>query len=560
MKWITQSFRNLLVAALVSLVVLLGLPTFLYINLVHTRQLVAERGHNLHHLAKTASTVIAENLRERSREVALLAQTPLYVRAPLDSPEFRASLKRVQQSYPSYSWMGLTDLEGTVRAATGDLLVGQNVAPRPWFQHAQQGMYVGDLHEATLLAKLLPAQPAQEGPLRFIDFAVPVRNEAGQPRAILGVHITWAWAADLVKRVTPQEAVEAGLEIFIVNRDNQIIFPDQSARASGDHTVPRVTVSAGAEEHRWGGATPFLTAASAIADPVSTVPLGWKVVVRQPTAKALQHATELQRVITVVCTVVLLAFILLAWLLGRQLGRPIQQLTRIAQAIARGQPANFNLTVHTTEVRTLNDALREMSTQLLHQQHDLAAAAQDLEHKVALRTQELAQANEQLTALARRDALTGLPNRLAVNEFLAHEFPLLKRRPVPYTVVLIDIDHFKRVNDTHGHAVGDDVLKHVGGLLMRAVRESDFVGRLGGEEFIAILPMTSLADALGVAEKIRAQIEASPVAPVGVLTISLGVAVAQADHVSVDVAIQQADAMLYEAKRAGRNRVMPQLA
>src|SRR5690606_2383285 len=106
---------------------------------------------------------------------------------------------------------------------------------------------------------------------------------------------------------------------------------------------------------------------------------------------------------------------------------------------------------------------------------------------------------------------TGLPNRLAANEFLQHEYSLLKRRPVPYAVVLLDIDYFKKVNDTHGHALGDVVLQHVAKVLAASVRVNDFVGRVGGEEFMMILPMTTLDDALIVAEKLRSAVEAEPV-------------------------------------------------
>lgn len=198
-----------------------------------------------------------------------------------------------------------------------------------------------------------------------------------------------------------------------------------------------------------------------------------------------------------------------------------------------------------------------MSSRLLANQHQLEAAARELERKVAERTQELAQANQQLAEQARTDALTGLPNRLAANEFLAHEFRLLARRPVPYAVLLIDVDYFKKVNDQFGHAVGDTVLQHVGATLANAVRSNDFLGRIGGEEFVAVLPMTAMHEALVVADKLRLAVQAGPVDPVGQLTVSIGVAAAQNDDASVDDAVKRADAMLYQAKGAGRNCVMP---
>ncbi len=92
MKWITRSLKNLLIAIMVGLILLIGLPTFFYVRTIHKNQLVEERGEMLHSFATTAATVIAENLRERKREIELLAQTPLYTRAALDSSEFQLSL------------------------------------------------------------------------------------------------------------------------------------------------------------------------------------------------------------------------------------------------------------------------------------------------------------------------------------------------------------------------------------------------------------------------------------------------------------------------------------
>jgi diguanylate cyclase len=541
---------------MVGLVALLGVPMFLYVTVAYTQQQVEDRGQILYHLANTAAIAISENLRERSREVELLARSPLYVNANFTSPEFRASLERLQQSYSYYSWIGLTDINGTVQAATGGLLVGQSVAQRPWFQEAKKGVYVGDLHEAKLLAALIPSPSNQSGPIRFIDFAVQVENAQGQPRGVLGVHAHWGWSEDLLNLITPQDASEEHVEFFIVNGNNEVIFPDVP-RQNRSLSVPVVNEGDAAHYASWGSQERYLTSAVAVNSPDSTIPLNWKVLVRQPEDKVLAHARGLQRAILAVFGVGLVLFLILAWLLSRQLGRPIQQLTHIAQAIAEGKSAKFDLTLHTAEMRSLNQALQEMATRLLRNQHELEAAARELENKVEKRTQELAEANTKLAAQARNDALTGLPNRLSANEFLAHEFHNMKRGHESYSVVMLDIDHFKKVNDTHGHATGDKVLQHVSRILAQSVRENDFVGRMGGEEFVAVLPLTQLSEALLVAEKIRASVSSAYIEPIGQVSISAGVAVAKPDHASADDAVNQADAMLYEAKRAGRNRVMP---
>lgn len=179
----------------------------------------------------------------------------------------------------------------------------------------------------------------------------------------------------------------------------------------------------------------------------------------------------------------------------------------------------------------------------------------ELEMKVEQRTAELTRANEELTRLSRRDALTGLANRLATNERLHVEFLRMKRSGEPYAAMIMDIDWFKRVNDTHGHSVGDEVLRRVAAILAGSIRETDFVARNGGEEFLALVPGTELASAVQVAEKIRRAIESAPMPPVGHVTLSIGVAMATPDDNDEDQALVESDRRLYLAKKGGRNQV-----
>jgi diguanylate cyclase len=131
----------------------------------------------------------------------------------------------------------------------------------------------------------------------------------------------------------------------------------------------------------------------------------------------------------------------------------------------------------------------------------------------------------------------------------------MQRSGSAYAVLLMDVDHFKRVNDTHGHDVGDQVLRQVAGLLAVSARSTDFVARFGGEEFLAILPDTDLAGAAVVGEKIRAAVAGAAVPVVGRITLSIGAAAAIAGDASEDTAITLADGLLYRAKAEGRNRV-----
>lgn len=173
--------------------------------------------------------------------------------------------------------------------------------------------------------------------------------------------------------------------------------------------------------------------------------------------------------------------------------------------------------------------------------------------------QELAVVNDQLQQLSVTDDLTGLQNRRRCDERLQEEWVRIGRTSDPLAIILLDVDHFKEINDTYGHHAGDLVLKKVATCLQRTVRDIDMPFRYGGEEFLIVLPETDLSGALLAAERVREEIASLAVdwegAPLSV-TVSLGVAAvegpAQDGHAGL---VAAADKALYEAKNSGRNRV-----
>jgi len=174
------------------------------------------------------------------------------------------------------------------------------------------------------------------------------------------------------------------------------------------------------------------------------------------------------------------------------------------------------------------------------------------------RTDALLVQGELLEKLALTDGLTQIHNRRHFQIRLAEEFRRAQRYDNPMALILADLDHFKSINDTAGHVVGDLVLRKVAGCFTACIRDTDTAARWGGEEFAVVLPQTHLAGALTVAERIRKDIGALRLGPGDALgvTASLGVASYPAAHVhTTDELVRAADEALYRAKRDGRNRV-----
>jgi diguanylate cyclase (GGDEF)-like protein len=168
-----------------------------------------------------------------------------------------------------------------------------------------------------------------------------------------------------------------------------------------------------------------------------------------------------------------------------------------------------------------------------------------------------AYSHREAEARASTDALTGLPNRRYFDEFCA----LLARRrrsEDAIGILMVDIDRFKLLNDAHGHAVGDEVLRAVAGAIAGAVREDDVPARFGGEEFAVLLRNPHLEEAVEVGERIRVAVSSLDLSRYGVAaaSVSVGVAVATAPHQPIVDIIEQADRALYDAKRRGRDRVV----
>jgi diguanylate cyclase (GGDEF)-like protein len=160
------------------------------------------------------------------------------------------------------------------------------------------------------------------------------------------------------------------------------------------------------------------------------------------------------------------------------------------------------------------------------------------------------------------DPLIGIYNRRYMDRRLEEEMAKAKRHSLPLSVLMLDVDHFKRVNDQHGHQAGDLVLCHLGKLLLSAIRTSDIAARYGGEELVVVAPHTPASEALALAERLRRYLASHPLVLTGEqqvrkeiqVTISIGVAALTPDLSDVTLLLRQADEALYLAKQRGRNR------
>jgi diguanylate cyclase (GGDEF)-like protein len=285
---------------------------------------------------------------------------------------------------------------------------------------------------------------------------------------------------------------------------------------------------------------------------------GWTLVIEDDYDVAFEPVVSAQREVLSLNLAIVALFGLLAYRIARSVSNPILALSHEAQRIAAGEseielPQESGL----TEIRALASALDEMMSRVAQKQ----AEANDANDRLVVRNAELSHANEMLAQLSITDGLTRLHNHRHFQERMLLEARTAQRSGTPLSLLLIDIDHFKSVNDRFGHDVGDQVLRRISMVIHNLSREADLPARHGGEEFAVLAPRTDLAGALGLAERIRIGVHQAghrfPIAGEMVdLTVTVSVGCATLQGADVKQLFNDADNALYAAKSSGRDCVM----
>ncbi|MDQ3222536.1 MAG: diguanylate cyclase [Gemmatimonadota bacterium] len=271
--------------------------------------------------------------------------------------------------------------------------------------------------------------------------------------------------------------------------------------------------------------------------------VGWAVLAEIPADVAYQQIRSFRDLTLAIVAGLLLAVTAVAYRLALLIVRPLERLTKGAAEVAEGDLA-VDLPTATGEVGDLTYVFNHMVGRLRQSRQDLDAV-----------NETLRQQNEELERLSASDSLTGLSNRRILTQRLSEELLRAQRESHSFTVLMLDVDHFKKYNDAHGHPAGDEVLKKVANILRSCTRAGDCTARYGGEEFAVLLSGKSGDAALQLAERIRERVVAEDFVG-GKVTISGGIAEFPHHGHSAEAVISSADEALYEAKRQGRNRVV----
>ncbi|WNV08199.1 sensor domain-containing diguanylate cyclase [Tardiphaga sp. 709] len=548
------SVRAQITAAVAAMVIALvgALATgAAFVSYRNTAELVNTR------LASVASTT-AERLDRymalRQQEVHLFSK--LEPMRPLwqgDHASLRKALEQLQSSFTDFAWIGFAKPDGTVVASTGGMLEGASVAQRPWFRTGLHDPIVGDVHEAALLSSLL-AKRADGEPHRFVDIALPVRDTDGNLLGVLGAHLDWQWARNLIASA---EANDGGTDttLSVLSRAGAVLVGPgtTTTKYSGDRLGDILRTRTGAFTEKPADQN-LLTAYYVSRGHRDYQGLNWIVTASQPSDVALAAAVHSAKTILVIGAIAGLVGVILAFFIARQIARPIHAITLEADRIGRASgPTMLPRQNGSLEVVQLTRALRSLLRRI--------GFAEERTKEAELRATENAmQFKDDLTKLRRladTDYLTDLMNRRAFLAAADDAMEFAHRYKRNIATLMIDIDHFKKINDNHGHHVGDVAIKRIAEIISSNIKSTDRAARFGGEEFVVLLREADELTAQALANRIRNAIELAIIGEGETrisATVSIGIALIADSDRDVQDMIERADQGLYVAKNTGRNR------
>jgi PAS domain S-box-containing protein len=368
----------------------------------NAEQVKTSIGYGLTELALQTSDKLERGMYERYREVRLMAQRRGL--RPEAAPERRReTLDQMQDSYGYYSWIGIAGMDGKVQAAAKGLLEGADVSKRPWFQSALRGIHAGDVHEAVLLAKLLPQQAE---PWRFVDVAFPIPDGAGQPQGVLGVHLSWQWARDVERSVIAPIAARRQVEGLIVDAKGTVLLGPPGWQGSRLELPSLKTARTQKEDgylvEKWPDGRSYLVGFARGHGYAEYPGLGWTVLVRHnvddayaPVRRLREYGLAAGMLMAALCS---LAGVLVA----RRITRPLDELADSAQRIRAGEPAAITSGGGYEEVQALSGTLEVLVADLVGRRRELEHLNATLELRVEQRTRELEQALSTVRASQQR--------------------------------------------------------------------------------------------------------------------------------------------------------------
>ena len=482
---------------------------------VQRQQLIDSALESNHVYARKLAESVEDFLQAAQQQLAYSAGV---LGARFDDPQLlTAEVNRLRQQTNTFNSVSVVGAEGRVRAISPETL-------------QVKGLLLDSpgSTEALRERRALISQPfvSVAGNL-LVLVSQPVIDSKGRYLGYVGGTI-YLKQKSILNNLLGQHHYRDGSYLYVVDQNRRLLYHPQPDRV-GQYVEKNRVIDAVLQAKNGAARLKNSQGVDMLAGYAPIAFTSWGIVTQRPTQAVLAALDDLMyRVLTKTVPSALL-LIGLIWWMSRLIARPLLQL-------ADG-------------VRNMD---RLSSVERIHNVRSWYFETSELKRAMLVGVNLLHQKIGKLHLDVQTDPLTGLRNRRGMDDALA----VWQAAQHPFAVVTLDIDHFKRVNDTHGHGVGDQVLQRLAGLMRENARSDDVLCRVGGEEFLILLPGASLEVAEQVAQRLRLLLEQTDIPPVGHITLSLGVAHWPQHGSEIAQVLQVADTALYEAKRTGRNKVV----
>ena len=508
------------------------------IGLYSSYKLQTETGENLTEMAGQICAQLDQFMWNHYHQLDLLESATSLV-SDREQEIVPRLINQLHESFPSFSWIGVTDADGIVKASSGDILLGSDISGRPVFIEGAKGDFIGDVHDAKLLSDLLP-NPSGE-PLRFVDISCPLYDKEGSFNGVLAAHLNWDWAQERVAMTTESFSDSKKMEVLVLSKDYDVLLGP--GELIGKSLVPMFSQISGYGDSHWASLTwpdhqKYLTGFVTSTGYDDYNGLGWTVVVRQPIKIAYKDIVQLMFLVLVSGGFLLLLFIILGTIISKKLTEPLNRLSEVATLLKSGQKTAMPDHNGIYELEKLESALSNLFSDL-----NLTDAALS-----------------KMKTIAVTDPLTGLKNRRAFENYIDECSRTLDRSAHSLAILYLDLDGFKVVNDQYGHDIGDKLLSEVSNRLEKAVQSNEILSRIGGDEFLIALTVPTEDTASAVAHaalRIIKEINCPFLLENNEIHVgcSIGASIFPEDSTELQTVIKYADKALYYSKSHGKNIV-----
>ncbi len=509
-------------------------------------QLRERIGQSLAVDAQRIADRLNQEMADRSRDLGLLgALDPM--RNLHDMASVQALLDSLRRSEPDFLWLAVTDVAGNAIAATDGALVGNDLTLLSDLRDQLRGRPNSQSDPLRIVRPGDTQQPPVERQ-RQINISRPIRAADSSAVGVIVAQLSWDWVRDNIRSLlTPDEDGGHHRQAVVVSSYDTVLVgpPEMVGRRLTLPEISRARVGIfGWSTTAWPDGRDYITGVNFAAGDrqfsgPGSMPMRWTVLVREDEDTAFAPARQLRLAILLTGTLLSLAIALLGWVIAGLITRPLRQIAAAADCLRRGESVELPIVRGATEVEILSSSLRAMVATISSKQVKL----------------------DELESATQHDPLTGLLNRAGLQSWLARALAQARTEPSGLLVMVGDLDGFKQVNDTQGHAAGDNLLQEVGRRLQSSVRTRDAVARIGGDEFVVVLhaPL-GLGDRLALETGHRLWSRVTEPYVIGGETIAIGLSLGGAgwpeDDRQLDLVLNKADAALYAAKRAGKGRIV----